>query len=75
MAFALGFGVAHYFDVENGRLRRKRLQQTVQRTFGNLDAVRASGVADTPPVIDPVLHALRPEGRARRRAEHVEAVR
>jgi hypothetical protein len=70
-----GFGVAYYIDTENGRLRRKRLRQTAQRTFGNIDTVLASDVGDAPPVFDPVLHAFRAEGRDRRRAERVEAVR
>ena len=72
---ALGFGVAYYFDTENGGLRRKRLHQMVQRTIGDVDAVRAFDMGDAPPVFHPVLHALRSEGRARRRTEPVEAVR
>jgi hypothetical protein len=65
VATALGFGVAYYFDTENGALRRKRLHQMVQRTVGDIDAVRASDVVDALPVFHPVLHALRAEGRAR----------
>jgi hypothetical protein len=72
---ALGFGVAYYFDRENGGLRRKRLRQMVEQTIGNVDAVRATEMGDAPPVFHPVLHALRSEGRARHRTEHVEAVR
>jgi hypothetical protein len=72
---ALGFGVAYYFDPENGALRRKRLHQVVQRTVRNIDAVRASDVGDAPPVFEPVLQAFRAEGRARRGTERVEAVR
>jgi hypothetical protein len=72
---ALGFGVAYYFDRENGGLRRKRLRQMVEQTIGNVDAVRATEMGDAPPVFHPVLHALRSDGRARHRTEHVEAVR
>jgi hypothetical protein len=72
---ALGFGVAYYFDPENGALRRKRLQQRIRRTAGNMDAVRASDVGDAPPVFDPVLRALRAERHARRGTERVEVVR
>jgi hypothetical protein len=74
VASALGFGVAYYFDTQNGATRRKRLQQMVQRTVGNIDGVRASDVEDAPPVFRPVLHALRADGRAHRTA-HVEAAR
>ncbi len=75
MVSALGFGVAYYFDTENGALRRKRLHQMVQRTVGNIEAARAPDVVDAPPVFDPVLHALHAEGRARRGTERVESVR
>ncbi len=69
---ALGFGVAYYFDTENGALRWKRLHEMVQRALGNVDAVRASDVGDAPPVFEPVLRALRAE---RRGTGRVEAVR
>ena len=72
---ALGFGVAYYFDTENGALRRKRLHQMVQRTVGNIEAARAPDVVDAPPVFDPVLHALRTERHARRGTQRVEAAR
>lgn len=72
---ALGFGVAYYFDTENGALRRKRLHQMVQRIVGNLDVVQASDVGDAPPEFDPMLHALRTERHARRGTQRVEAAR
>ncbi len=75
VASALGFGVAYYFDTENGALRRKRLHQAVQRTVGKVDAVRASDVGDTPPVFDPMLRALGTERRARGGTERIETVR
>jgi hypothetical protein len=71
---ALGFGVAYYFDTENGAVRRKRLHEMVQRTVRNIEAVRASDVGDAPPVFDPVVQAFRAEGRTGRGTEHVEAV-
>jgi len=32
VASALGFGVAYYFDAENGGLRRKRLHRRAEQT-------------------------------------------
>ena len=72
---ALGFGVAYYFDTQNGRLRRKRLEEMVHRAVGNIDTVRASEVGDAPPMFHPVLHALREEGRVRHLNARVEAAR
>jgi hypothetical protein len=71
---ALGFGVAYYFDTENGAVRRKRLHEMVQRTVRNIEAVRASDVGDAPPVFHPAVQAFRAEGRTGRGTEHVEAV-
>jgi hypothetical protein len=74
VASALGFGVAYYFDPENGGLRRKRLHEMVERTRRNFDSVSAAEAEEEPPVFHPV-HGLRAEGRARRRTARVETVR
>lgn len=71
---ALGFGVAYYFDMENGDVRRKRLRQTMQRTLHNVDSALSSDLGDPPPVFQPV-HTLGSEGRARPGAARVETVR
>ena len=71
---ALGFGVAYYFDTENGGLRRKRLHQQVQRTLHNVESVLFSDLEDEPPVFQPV-HAFGGEGRARRGPARVGTVR
>ncbi len=72
---ALGFGVAYYFDTENGGLRRKRLHETLHRVVADIDSARTSGDRGLSPVFRPVRYALRGEGRARGGTEHVEAVR
>jgi hypothetical protein len=51
----LGFGVAYYFDTENGELRRKRLHHMAQRAFRAIDDRSAPDVSDPPPVFHPVL--------------------
>jgi hypothetical protein len=68
---ALGFGVAYYFDTENGALRRKRLHQMLQRTAHKVSAAVVTDAEDPPPVFHPVLRthrteecAPRPGGRA-----------
>lgn len=72
---ALGFGVAYYFDTENGGLRRKRLHETLHRVVADLDSARASGDRGLSPVFRPLRHALRGEGRARGGTGDVEPVR
>src|SRR5271157_1959286 len=59
VVFALGFGVAYYFDTENGGARRTRLRELLQRTARNLDSVSSSEVGDPPPVFNPVMRGLR----------------
>lgn len=51
----LGFGVAYYFDTENGELRRKRLRRMAQQAFGAINDRFAPDVSDPPPVFHPVL--------------------
>ena len=55
---ALGFGMAYYFDAENGHARRKQLQRWLQRTARSIDSVLTSEVGDPPPVY-PVWRGLR----------------
>jgi hypothetical protein len=59
---ALGFGMAYYFDTENGELRRKRLRQTVQQTVRALSDAMGPDAGDAPPVFHPVLRSHRSEG-------------
>ncbi len=72
---ALGYGVAYYFDTENGGLRRKRLHETLRRVVADIDSARTSKDGGLSPVFRPVRYALRGEGRARGGMEHVESVR
>jgi len=58
---ALGFGVAYYFDPENGALRRKRLHQLLQRVAQRVDAALAPEAGDPPPDVPSIRRALRPE--------------
>ena len=58
---ALGFGVAYYFDTENGDRRRKRLYGALQRTARSIDSVLAPEAGDPPPVFTPLLRALKPD--------------
>ena len=61
---ALGFGVAYYFDTENGARRRKRLHQTVQRAARDISARCWRPKPGTrQPVFHPVLRATEAEGR------------
>jgi hypothetical protein len=60
-ASALGFGVAYYFDPENGALRRKRLHQWLRRVAQRVDAALAPEAEDPPPELPSIRRALRPE--------------
>jgi hypothetical protein len=62
---ALGFGVAYYFDTENGDQRRKRLFEAITRTAQGIDSALATDEAGSPPrVFTPVLHAFESERAA-----------
>jgi hypothetical protein len=63
VASALGFGVAYYFDIDNGEARRKRLQQWLRRTSRRFESVYDSEAGDPPPVFSPMLRRM-PEGQA-----------
>ena len=56
---ALGFGMAYYFDTEDGAARRKQLQHWLQQTARTVDSVLTSEVGDPPPVFSPVRRGLR----------------
>jgi hypothetical protein len=71
---ALGFGVAYYFDTENGGHRRKRLHETLHRVVADISSARTSKDGGVSPVLHPVLHARRGWGPARGGTERVEAV-
>jgi hypothetical protein len=71
VASALGFGVAYYFDTENGDLRRKRLYHSAQRAHHVVRQRLAPDVAEPPVVFAPLLRtdaaappAARPGERA-----------
>ena len=72
---ALGFGVAYYFDTENGGLRRKRLHETLHRVVADISSARTSKDGGLPPVSHPAPHAFGGDGRARGGTGRVEAVR
>jgi hypothetical protein len=72
---ALGFGLAYYFDTENGAARRKRLQQFVQRTARNIESGLAPEVGEPPAVFPPVLRTHRPESQGPGPSERIEAAR
>jgi hypothetical protein len=72
---ALGFGVAYYFDTENGGLRRKRLQGTVHRVMENIAAAELSEDGRLPTVLHPALRVRRAEDRVDGRAARVEEMR
>jgi hypothetical protein len=63
VASAVGFGVAYYFDAENGGLRRKRLHRTVDETARSISVRMVPHVGEPPVVFHPML-----------RSRHVEAV-
>ena len=59
VASALGFGVAYYFDAENGGLRRKRLQRTMEHAARSVGARLVPHVGEPPVVFDPLLREPR----------------
>ncbi len=56
---ALGFGVAYYFDTENGERRRTRLYEMLQRAARSIDSVSAPEAGDPPPTFSPLLRTLK----------------
>ena len=71
VASALGFGLAYYFDSQNGAVRRKRLHLAARRTFQQINGALAPEAAD-PPVFTPI---LREQPRPRPAAARVGVAR
>ncbi len=63
---ALGFGLAYYFDTENGVARRDQLRRSLRRTAATIDSVLAPEVGD-PPAFHPLLRGLAAEDHEPRR--------
>ena len=62
---ALGFGVAYYFDTENGDQRRKRLVEALKRTAQGIDSALVPDEAGNPPrVFTPMLRSFESEAPA-----------
>jgi hypothetical protein len=59
---ALGFGVAYYFDNENGGARRKQLRHWLRGVARHIDSVFDSEAGDPPPVVYPALHGVPDRG-------------
>ena len=72
VASALGFGVAYYFDSENGALRRKRFQHALR---GVVRVLAAPDVGEQPVIFDPVFKGDRILGIVPSGKQRVEAVR
>jgi hypothetical protein len=53
-----GFGLAYYFDSENGAARREQLRGVLRRTALTIDSVWAPETGDPPPVFTPLLRGL-----------------
>jgi hypothetical protein len=75
VASALGFGMAYYFDAENGGERRKRLHHLMQHAARDVSARLAPDVGDPPVVFHPVLRGHRVQRDVPSAATRVEAVR
>jgi hypothetical protein len=75
VASALGFGMAYYFDAENGGERRRRLRQMVERVARDVSARLAPDVGDPPVVFHPVLRGHRVPGAVPAPGTRVGAVR
>lgn len=58
---ALGFGVAYYFDTENGDRRRTRLYEALRRSAHTVGSVSSSEAGDPPPTFNPRLRAVHTE--------------
>ena len=55
---AVGFGVAYYFDMENGETRRRHLQHWLRRASRRLESMLDSEAGDPPPVFYPALRGM-----------------
>jgi hypothetical protein len=54
----LGFGLAYYFDLENGGARREHLRRSLRRTAFTVDTTWAPEFGDAPVVFTPLLQAF-----------------
>ena len=54
LASTLGFGVAYFFDSENGQARRRKAQQWLGRTARRPDSMFSSEAGDPPPASTPM---------------------
>jgi hypothetical protein len=72
---ALGFGVAYYFDAENGGLRRERLHRTVHSAARSIGARLAPDIPDAPVVFHPLQRTDRVEGIVPLAGKRMGAVR
>jgi hypothetical protein len=62
----LGFGLAYYFDTENGELRRKQLRCTVRQALRGLNEALAPDVTEPAPTFHSVLRTDHGQGFSRR---------
>ncbi len=53
-----GFGLAYYFDSENGGVRREHLRRSLRRAALTIDSLWAPEAGDQPPVFTPLLRGL-----------------
>jgi hypothetical protein len=58
LASGFGFGLAYYFDSENGGARREHLRRSLRRAAVTIDSLWAPEVGDQPPVFTPLLRGL-----------------
>src|SRR5947209_2609569 len=72
----LGFGMAYYFDTDNGAARRTQLRHSLRRTARRLGSVLGSEVGDPPPSFYPALRGVAEPAAPDRRAfdEMIETV-
>ena len=75
VASALGFGMAYYFDAENGGERRKRLHQWCSTPPVTSALGWRPDVGDPPVVFQPVLRGHRVQGDVPSAGTRVGAVR
>jgi hypothetical protein len=69
----LGFGLAYYFDAENGAARREQLRQSLRRVALTIDSVWAPETGDPPAVFTPLLRGLSSEDYEPRPVQRHEA--
>ncbi len=55
---AVGFGLAYYFDTENGGARRAQLRDALRRAAGTIDSALSLQAREPPPTFAPLLRGL-----------------